>query len=123
MISICKRFHFDAAHYLPDYVGKCHNLHGHRWFVDVCVKGDLQTEGPQKGMVMDFGDLKKFVEKYIIERFDHTLLNEVFLDSPTAENLSEYAGLTIERFLPMNVDLEFVRVWETEDAYAEWRRE
>ncbi len=50
---------FDAAHFLKGYEGKCSNIHGHRWKVIVEVKGeDLKQEGPKRGMVVDFSDLK-----------------------------------------------------------------
>ena len=125
MLTICKRFHFDAAHFLPAYQGKCHNLHGHRWLVDVGISGEVNPSGSEKGMVMDFGRLKMIVNRYI-DQFDHQLINDIFPDDPTAENLASYFFGVIEKDLLTNYDgiiLEFVRIWETEDAYAEWRKE
>lgn len=68
--------HFDAAHFLTDYFGKCENLHGHRWNVEVSICAeDLKSSGSEKGMVCDFGSFKKQV-KAIIDEFDHTFLVE-----------------------------------------------
>ena len=51
---------FDAAHFLTDYEGKCENLHGHRWRVIAWIEVDeLQTDGQEKDMVVDFGDFKR----------------------------------------------------------------
>ena len=53
---------FDSAHFLRGYNGKCANLHGHTWRVEVTVGSDtLTASGEQRGMVIDFADLKKAV--------------------------------------------------------------
>lgn len=68
--------HFDAAHFLKGYAGKCSNLHGHRWRVVAQVCADaLATDAQTRGMVMDFGDLKKSL-KEISEQLDHCLIYE-----------------------------------------------
>ena len=67
---------FDAAHFLKGYQGKCKNLHGHRWRVIATVRGKaLQAEGPQQGMLTDFGDLKSDL-RLLADKFDHALLLE-----------------------------------------------
>ncbi len=67
---------FDSAHFLTDYHGKCENLHGHRWRVEVHVAQDhLQESGDERGMVMDFGKVKSVV-KQTAQRLDHTFLVE-----------------------------------------------
>ena len=66
---------FDSAHFLAGYEGKCANIHGHRWMIEVTVTGELKTEGPKRGMVVDFGDLKKAV-KALADSYDHTLIFE-----------------------------------------------
>lgn len=67
---------FDAAHFLKGYQGKCKNLHGHRWRVAATVQGQtLQPDGPKKGMLVDFGDLKADL-KALADDFDHALLVE-----------------------------------------------
>lgn len=67
---------FDSAHFLSGYEGKCANIHGHRWKIEVqAAKAELQTEGQCRGMIIDFGDLKKAVRN-IAECFDHALIYE-----------------------------------------------
>jgi 6-pyruvoyltetrahydropterin/6-carboxytetrahydropterin synthase len=122
MISITKIFHFEAAHFLPSHKGKCKNLHGHSYKVEVEVAGKPHKEGEEKGMVMDFGRLKKIVTEEIIDKLDHTILNEsiqINNDFPTtAENLCSYIA---EILMSIGIDVVHVRVWETQDSHADWR--
>ena len=67
---------FDSAHFLAGYEGKCANIHGHRWKVEVGINGDtLQQEGTKRGMLIDFSDLKKALHN-IADSFDHALIYE-----------------------------------------------
>ncbi len=67
---------FDSAHFLHGYGGKCANIHGHHWVIEVKIcGGKLQTEGAQRGMLLDFGDFKQAV-KDIADGFDHALIYE-----------------------------------------------
>ena len=67
---------FDSAHFLTDYYGKCENLHGHRWRVEVTLATDeLQAEGTMRDMVLDFGVFKKAV-RALADELDHTFLVE-----------------------------------------------
>ena len=53
---------FDSAHFLAGYDGKCKNIHGHRWTIEVHIQGqELQQSGTQKGMLIDFCGIKKGV--------------------------------------------------------------
>ena len=67
---------FDSAHFLSGYNGKCANIHGHTWTIEVEVRANsLITAGEKRGMVIDFSDLKKSV-KALADRYDHTLIYE-----------------------------------------------
>jgi len=67
---------FDSAHFLADYEGKCGNIHGHRWRVEIEVQSEvLVPSGQLGGMVVDFGDLKRDV-KAAVDYFDHALIIE-----------------------------------------------
>lgn len=100
---------FSAAHHLEDYDGPCARLHGHTWKAEVWLKGKVN---PKTGMLVDFKDVKAE-----LNIFDHKCINEVVSYNPTAENiakdfcdrLSIYAGVTSVT----------VRLWESEDCYAE----
>ena len=126
---------FDSAHFLKGYEGKCANLHGHRWRMVVEVGGEqLQEEGDQKGMLVDFSDLKAAV-RTLADSLDHRLLIE---DSslkpetisalvgegftllslpfrPTAENLARYVYKEIQS---LGFPLKAVTVYETPDNCA-----
>lgn len=76
MYFIKSNFTFDSAHFLYGYDGKCSNIHGHTWKVEVTVKNAfLQDKGEKKGMIMDFSDLKKTLS-IIADNYDHALLYE-----------------------------------------------
>ena len=81
---------FDSAHFLKGYAGKCSNLHGHRWRVVVELQAEeLIGEGQMRGMVLDFGDLKKFLGG-MCDNLDHCLICEQgSLKPKTIEALSE----------------------------------
>ncbi len=67
---------FDSAHFLAGYEGKCSNLHGHRWRIAVEVSApELRAEGQLRGMISDFGDLKRDV-KELTEFYDHAFIYE-----------------------------------------------
>lgn len=90
---------FDSAHFLAGYEGKCSNIHGHRWIVEVTVKGDkLQADGTKRGMLIDFGDLKKAVRE-LADSFDHALIYEKGSLKP-----STLAALNDENFHLIEVD-------------------
>jgi len=107
---------FDAAHKLVGYKGKCARLHGHTWKVEVFVVGEKLND---IGILADFKILKDRL-KEIIEKFDHSLLNDFKeIGNPTVENLSRYIFQNL-RDLPKNVKLEKVRVWESEKNWGEY---
>jgi 6-pyruvoyltetrahydropterin/6-carboxytetrahydropterin synthase len=100
--------HFDAAHYLPDYIGKCSKLHGHTWTVEVEVSGEVKADG----MVVDLTQLKKDVNT-LIEVFDHQLLN-AYLYRPTCENIV----IWIHRNLTEKYSVNSVKVKEGQGGWA-----
>ncbi|MGC8802192.1 MAG: 6-carboxytetrahydropterin synthase QueD [Bacteroidales bacterium] len=69
--SVSKTLTFEAAHrLLKDYSGKCTNNHGHSWVVEIAVEADQLDE---KGMVLDFNELKR-LKQWIDETLDHTTI-------------------------------------------------
>ena len=123
-MQACKIFRFDAAHYLPNYEGKCKNLHGHTWTLEVEVSSDeLIQSGSEAGMVIDFGKLKEAVNREVIGKLDHTLLNDT-IENPTCENLLEWMWKAL---FPWSIHegrvvLERLRLYETPDSFVELRR-
>lgn len=110
MLKLVINTHFDAAHHLPNYVGACHNLHGHRWGVRVIMYGEIN---PDTGMVMDFK-----VVKEIINTLDHKCLNKI-VKNPTAENLVNYLKEQIDQRRPKSVKRTSVILWESPDCSVE----
>ncbi|OGJ52217.1 6-carboxytetrahydropterin synthase QueD [Candidatus Peregrinibacteria bacterium RIFOXYB2_FULL_32_7] len=107
---ITKIFHFSSAHFLTDYHGKCENLHGHNYKLEITVKGDMQ----KNGMVIDFAILKKIVKENIIEKLDHKNLNDLF-KNPSAENICIWIWEELENKFDKNINLHEIKLWETEN--------
>jgi 6-pyruvoyltetrahydropterin/6-carboxytetrahydropterin synthase len=114
--SITKILSFDAAHSLPEHEGKCAGLHGHGYRLEVTVGGTLQTAGSAAGMVMDFGDLSDTIRRLVVDRLDHTYLNDVLDVVPTAEGI---AGWVFAILREAGLPAERVRLWETPTSYAD----
>lgn len=125
---------FDSAHFLSGYNGKCANIHGHTWKLEVAISSqELKETGEKRGMVIDFSDFKKAVRK-LASRFDHTLIYEkgslkdgtvAALSAegfkltevpfrPTAENFAEHFYRSLAESLPV----KSVSVYETPDNCA-----
>jgi 6-pyruvoyltetrahydropterin/6-carboxytetrahydropterin synthase len=109
--QVTRSFTFDAAHMLPWHPGRCRNLHGHTYRLEVTVEGPI---GPN-GIVLDFADLDDVVQRIVIDRFDHTYLNDV-LDNPTAELIAADAWKMLEA---SGLALARLRLWETPDSSVE----
>ena len=109
---------FSAAHFLRDYKGKCEDLHGHNWKVEVQVKADKLNS---IGLAMDFGDLKKEL-KAVLEKLDHKFLNDLdyFKEkNPSSETIAVYIYEELkERVNRYNCRLDYVGVWEQEGSCA-----
>lgn len=93
MYKLKTKASFDSAHFLKDYDGKCSNIHGHRWTVEIEVGAEtLESDTQNRGMVVDFSNLKKDL-KEIADYFDHSLimetgsLRQATEDALLAENL------------------------------------
>ena len=101
---------FDSAHFLTDYYGKCENLHGHRWRVEVTLGQDsLQTEGTMKDMVLDFGVFKKAVRE-AAEELDHVFLVEEGSLKPETIAALESEGFNL-KILPFRTTAENLAHW------------
>ena len=121
-MKIFLRRKFDAAHILRDenrgegwneeIFGKCRNLHGHTWSVEIEVDGNVDRD---TGMVINFNEIKG-----IVDQFDHGLVNDI-VKLPTAENIVAYILGELKKKNAFSYIR--VRVNETENAFAEdmWR--
>ena len=121
MYTIAVQAHYDSAHLLRDYEGKCARLHGHRYVVEVALR---TPEVGTSGMAYDFSDLKRHLEE-LADRFDHQNLNEVppFTEmESTAENQARYFFDEMKRRLPEHLaeGLLYARVMESPGQWAQY---
>jgi len=116
---VSRRFHFDAAHNLIRYHGKCERLHGHRYHLEVTVKGKRDAEG----MVMDFTVLKNEVKSHVLDMLDHSYINEI-IEQPTAENIAVWIWERLNPALSSEtVSLHEIKVFETNSSYVSYHGE
>jgi len=113
---VSRDFKFDAAHYLPNYKGKCERLHGHTYRLQVTLEGEPDREG----MIVDFGDIKKIVNEKVLNQLDHHDLNEV-IENPSAENIAMWIWKRLDG--KFAVDLYEIKVWETDGCFVTCRGE
>ncbi len=120
MFELQIKLDFNAAHHLREYKGKCENLHGHNWKVDIFVRCEKLNN---EGMVMDFKDIRSIADE-ILSKFDHKYLNEVppfDKINPTSENIAKHIYDELnKKYKERNVTLTKVTVWETDGASASY---
>lgn len=131
MYRVTREIHFCYGHRLLDYEGKCRHLHGHNGTAVITL--EAPSLDPQ-GMLVDFGEIKQKVQRWIDETLDHTMIlcrrdpllplllergERVYVmdDNPTAENI---ARLIFERARAARLPVAAVCLWETENCYASY---
>ena len=141
-IRITKQFSFETGHALYGYDGKCKNVHGHSYRLDVTVIGSPITDSSnvKYGMVIDFSDLKKIAKEEIVDVFDHATVfnkntphvelarelksrghNVLLVDyQPTSEMMVIDFAEKIKSRLPENIKLHSLELQETATSFAEW---
>ncbi|MFW6227044.1 MAG: 6-pyruvoyl trahydropterin synthase family protein [Bacteroidota bacterium] len=142
-LRITREFSFEMAHFLPGYNGPCRSVHGHSFRLFVTVSGVPSTEEGDSsfGMVMDFQQLKKLVNKEIIDKYDHALMvKKGCLDKkamkydgfdnvievpyqPTSEKMIVAFAEILKQKLPDNVSLFSLKLYETAASAVEWYRD
>jgi queuosine biosynthesis protein QueD len=114
--------HFDAAHFLRNYKGKCARLHGHTWEIEVIFQG---KELRKDEILLDFVEAKNLLSK-VLGKVDHQYLNEIPpFDklSPTAENLAKFIYEELEKTLTLgNVSLAEVKIWESPSSWVSYKK-
>ena len=131
--TLTKQFSFEASHVLPHHDGLCHNLHGHTWVVRVEVRGErLHNDGPQQGMVMDFGNIKKAIAPVLVEYLDHHHLNDTIpllgvdmstgddASNPTSEALAAWLFYRLKPEIPL---LSAIEIDETPTSRCRYQEE
>ena len=119
--TVSVQAHYDSAHFLVHYKGKCERLHGHRYVVDVAVQ---TAELNEAGIAFDFVDLKREL-RALADGLDHQLLNDLpqFQGVETsAENQARWFYDELKKRLPpvLAEGLLYARVWETPTQWAQY---
>jgi len=118
MFDLMIEAQFSAAHQLRGYKGKCEDLHGHNWRVQVTVSSDKLSD---TGMVIDFHELKE-TSGEVISSLDHTFLNDVFPFTeinPSSENIARWLYESIKKKLQnKDCNISSVTVWENDTSSA-----
>ena len=143
-MQITRRLEFDAGHRIPDHKSQCRHLHGHRYALEVTLRGDIieRPGDPANGMVMDFSDIKALAHEHVVARWDHAFLvysgdsavldflnslpghKTVILDCiPTAENLAKEAFRILDGIYRdtygNHLQLESIRLYETPNCWVD----
>jgi 6-pyruvoyltetrahydropterin/6-carboxytetrahydropterin synthase len=121
MFVVSVQAHYDSAHYLRNYRGKCERLHGHRYIVELALTSETLDEA---GIAFDFVIVKKQLRE-LANRLDHENINDIppFTGiEPSAENQAKYFFEELKRTLPPEVAsaILYTRVWETPTQWAQY---
>jgi len=117
MYTILVKDKFSSAHNLRNYNGKCENIHGHTFKVELYLEFEKLNN---IGIAIDFKDVKKILKEEL-NLLDHLYINQIsYFDkiNPTAENIAEFLYKKIVIKLP---ELKEVFVWESENARASYK--
>jgi 6-pyruvoyltetrahydropterin/6-carboxytetrahydropterin synthase len=109
--------HFSAAHSLRGYKGKCENIHGHNWKVEVSIASDTLDK---TGLLLDFKKAKAILKKVLCV-LDHTQINKIPYfkkHNPTSEIVAEFIFNNYKKKIKPPLTLEKVSVWETPGSCA-----
>ena len=123
MFEVSVEHTFAAGHALRNYRGKCENVHGHNYRVQVIVRG--KEIDPLTGMLADFVELKRLLRE-ASEPLDHVFLNDIepfTVVNPSAENIAVYICEKMQAGLSQGnpVEVAEVKVWETDIQSATYR--
>jgi 6-pyruvoyltetrahydropterin/6-carboxytetrahydropterin synthase len=135
MITLTKKFEFEAAHRISNYEGPCREIHGHTYKLEVTISGPIN---PETDMILDLKILKNIIKTSIIEQFDHALLlkdneenRKFFKDysgkitwmktEPTVEQLLQRMAVALQPLILPPVHLDSLLLYETSDSFACWK--
>lgn len=137
MIKCTRKIEFDAGHRVVGHQNKCNFLHGHRYVLEVTVASRSLNN---LGMVIDFGDLKNIIKKWIDDNFDHSLIlhkedkqmgeqisawtgQKIYYmeQNPTAENIALHLKSEIfpKLFNDKNFYIDKLKLFETPNCFVE----
>ena len=130
--QVTRVIHFCYGHRLLNYAGKCRHPHGHNGVLEITISSSVLDS---LGMVIDFDEIKKKIQAWVDAELDHKMiLNEkdplvpvlqkmgdpvvLFPSNPTAENIAKYI---FDYAKNQNLNVRSVKLWETQNSYAEYQ--
>jgi 6-pyruvoyltetrahydropterin/6-carboxytetrahydropterin synthase len=131
MFRVSREIEFCYGHRLLNYEGKCRYLHGHNGTAVITIEGPRLDD---RGMLVDFGDIKGAVSTWIDDNLDHRMLlrrddpvvpmlremgEPMYLleENPTAENIAKLI-FDESKKLKLPAPIVGVQLWETPKCYA-----
>jgi 6-pyruvoyltetrahydropterin/6-carboxytetrahydropterin synthase len=121
MFEVSVEYTFAAGHALREYKGKCENIHGHNYKVQLVVAGERLDSA---GLLMDFGEMRRGI-RGIVDRLDHQFLNDLTpFDklNPSAENIAKYFYDQLDpQIRGRGLHVQAVTIWETDTTSATFR--
>lgn len=137
MITVTRKFTFDAGHRILNHESKCAHLHGHTYVAEVTVR-EVTGSLDKLGRVIDFSVIKEQVGGWIDQYLDHNMIlhhNDdwrsiekisgkkpwLMQGNPTAENIAkELCEVTNTLLLKQGIECIHVRIWETPNCFADY---
>lgn len=123
MYEVTIKKSFSAAHILKEIGGKCEDLHGHNFIVEVTVRGASLN---REDLLIDFRILKQWTNE-ILDQLDHKYLNEIALFreiNPSSERIARYIHDRLtDQVKSLNLNVSRVTVWESENARVAYYHE
>ncbi len=131
--SVTRVFHFCYGHRLLDYRGKCRHLHGHNGRVEISI---LSARLDARGMVVDFGEIKRKVQSWVDAKLDHKMIlnakdplvktlrrhGEPVVTIPGNPTAEAIARLIFDYARRRGLPVSSVRLWETANSAAEYHQ-
>src|SRR5688572_18103518 len=116
---------FAAGHALREYKGKCENVHGHNYKVQITVEGERLN---RIGLLVDFVELKRVVRE-VVDRLDHQFINDLepfTVINPSAENMAKYFYDEVSKKMDgsngeASTRIAQIKIWETDTSIAVYR--
>lgn len=125
-MKIFYKSEISSAHRIKNHSGKCRNLHGHNYLIEVEIESDNLDEN---GFVMDFLKIKEIINrldhKVILQKYDPLVERlydqEIFImdETPSCENIAKLIAYEIAMELRSYKRIR-VRVRESKRSYSEF---
>lgn len=115
--KITKKLVFDSAHFITDHEGKCKNLHGGRYDIEISIKDRID---PMTGFVTDYSLIKKITKNLVINKFDHKTLNFTCPELAWRSSTEFLAIVIWELLIEYMPNLKKIKIYETESSYCEY---